>query len=37
MSTMVKTLSKPRLSIKVQTIATLSAIVGTVQHTGGLL
>ena len=30
MSTMVKTLSKPRLSMKVQTIATLSAIVGAV-------
>ena len=30
MSTMVKTLSKPRLSIKVQTIATLAAIVGAV-------
>ena len=30
MSTMVKTLSKPRLSVKVQTLATLSAIVGAV-------
>ena len=30
MSTMVKTLTKPRLSVKVQTLATLSAIVGAV-------